>query len=261
MTFKDAALDFAGRVLGRRSDRLDAAVSPPPVPDDLPREDAEFALIWEKCRPYTMTSFARGLALFRAIRHLVQNDIAGDVVECGVWRGGSSMIAMATLLSLNAADRRIIMLDTYAGMTEPGEADTDREGTSARDLLESEEGKVDGVLCYASLDEVRRNVAAVGYPLELITFVKGDIRQTAATVAPSPISLLRLDTDFYDSTKIELEVFYPRLVDKGVLIIDDYGHWQGARRAVDEYFDGLRHAGTYAPLLHIIDYTGRSAVK
>ncbi len=261
MILKDAALDFAGRVLGRRPARLGAAAPPAPATDDLPREDAEFGPIWAACRPYTMTSFARGLALFRAVRHLVQNDIAGDFVECGVWRGGSSMIAMATLLSLNAADRRIFMFDTYSGMTEPGAFDVDRGGTAAQELLESEGGKVDGVLCYASLDEVKRNVSTIRYPSELITFVKGDIRQTARSIPPAPIALLRLDTDFYDSTKTELDVFYPRLVEEGILIIDDYGHWQGARRAVDEYFDGLRGAGMRAPLLHIIDYTGRSAVK
>jgi hypothetical protein len=73
--------------------------------------------------------------------------------------------------------------------------------------------------------------------------------------------LLRLDTDLYDSTKVELEIFYPQLSENGVLIIDDYGHWQGARRAVDEYLGVLRAAGSHAPLLTIIDYTGRLAVK
>jgi O-methyltransferase len=229
--------------------------------DHLPREDTDFLPIWLRCQPYTMTSFARGLALFRSVRYLVENCLDGDIVECGVWRGGSSMVAMETLVHLCATNRRIVMLDTFEGMTEPAARDVDLDGNSAAELLEAEQGKVDGVLCYASLEEVKRNVASTGYPLELVEFVKGDIRHTASAVAPREIALLRLDTDFYDSTKVELQTFYPRLRDKGVLIIDDYGHWAGAREAVDEFFVLARQAGSTSPLLSVIDYTGRLAVK
>ena len=109
---------------------------------DLPREDAAFAPNWDQCSPFTMTSFARGLALFRAVRYIVQAKIEGDIVECGVWRGGSSMIAMATLLYLNAAHRRIVMLDTFEGMTQPGKRDVDFTGADARGLLMSKRGKL-----------------------------------------------------------------------------------------------------------------------
>ena len=129
-------------------------------------------------------------------------------------------------------------------------------------MLEVQKGKADGVLCYASLEEVQRNVESIGYPADLIHYVVGDIRRTALKLSDRrDIALLRLDTDFYDSTKVELETFYPRLRDNGVLIIDDYGHWQGAREAVDEYFDRLRQNGVHAPMLTVIDYTGRLAVK
>ena len=229
---------------------------------DLPREDAAFAPIWDQCSPFTMTSFARGLALFRAVRYIVQAKIEGDIVECGVWRGGSSMIAMATLLYLNAAHRRIVMLDTFEGMTEPGKRDVDFTGADARGLLDVQKGQADGVLCYASLEEVQRNVESVGYPTDLIHYIVGDIRRTALKLSDRrDIALLRLDTDFYDGTKVELETFYPRLRDNGVLIVDDYGHWQGAREAVDQYFDTLRQNGVHAPMLTVIDYTGRLAVK
>jgi O-methyltransferase len=154
------------------------------------------------------------------------------------------------------------MLDTFEGMTEPGKRDVDFTGADARGLLDVQKGQADGVLCYASFEEVKRNVESVGYPADLIHYVVGDIRRTALKLSDRrDIALLRLDTDFYDSTKVELETFYPRLRDNGVLIVDDYGHWQGAREAVDEYFDTLRQNGVHAPMLTVIDYTGRLAVK
>jgi hypothetical protein len=133
-------------------------------------------------------------------------------------------------------------------------------GTSAEAIFGPHVYAPDNPLCRAGLDEVKRNIATIGYPGELVEFIPGDVRQTVRAFGPKPISLLRLDTDFYDSTKIELEVLYPHLCEKGILIIDDYGHWQGARRAVDEYMATLRPAGQ-APMLNIIDYTGRLAVK
>lgn len=108
-----------------------------------------------------------------------------------------------------------------------------------------------------TLEEVRSNLLGTGYPAERVTFVKGRVEDTLPRVLPGPIALLRLDTAYYESTKRELEQLYPLLVLGGVLIIDDYGHWKGARRAVDEYFaaSGLR------PFLHRIDYTGRLVLK
>ena len=200
---------------------------------DLPAEDADFVAIWEQCRAYTKTSVQRGLALFRAVRYLCENKIAGDFIECGVWRGGSSMIAMSALQYFGAVDRRVIMFDTFRGMTEPGDMDVDAAGNTAADVIREQGGRPDGILCIASLEEVKANVAQTGYPTHLVEYVEGDIRQTAYHYKSGPIALLRLDTDFYESTKVELEVFYPFLQDKGVLIIDDYGHWHGARKAAD----------------------------
>ncbi len=227
----------------------------------LPREDEAFKAIWEQCQPYTMTSFARGLALFRAVRHIVQNRIQGDIVECGVWRGGSIMIAMATLRLFNAADRRVWLFDTFEGMTEPSAVDVDNRGQAAAVLLETMPKDPGGIICYASLEEVKNNVALVGYPADLVQYVVGDIRKTIHEVDMNPVALLRLDTDWYDSTKLEMDKLYPHLVPGGVLIVDDYGHWAGSRQAVDEYFGAVRASGGRAPMLTIVDYTGRMAVK
>ena len=87
--------------------------------------------------------------------------------------------------------------------------------------------------------------------------VKGKVEDTLPGHAPDHIAVLRLDTDWYASTKHEMEHLYPRLARGGVLIIDDYGHWAGSRQAVDEY---LAEHGIHL-LLNRTDYTGRMALK
>jgi hypothetical protein len=203
----------------------------------LPEEDREFLPIWEACRPYTMTSFARGLALFRAVRYIATRPVPGSIVECGVWRGGSSMIALMSLLKFGDGKRRVVLFDTYQGMTEPGEFDVDREGRSAKALLEAEKDRAEQSLVWAkaSLDEVRANLASTGYDMSLVEFVDGDVRTTLSRSLTGAIALLRLDTDFYDSTMAELKVLYPRLLQHGVLLIDDYdtaGVQAGGRRVL-----------------------------
>ncbi|MGJ3649174.1 TylF/MycF/NovP-related O-methyltransferase [Sphingomonas sp. GlSt437] len=230
---------------------------------DLDPEDRPFGPIWDACRPYTMTSLERGLALFRAIRNIHQNFLAGDFVECGVWKGGSSMIAMMTLQHFGIANRRFWLFDTYAGMTEPSEFDVDRDGATAEYLMttSAERRETEPVWAFASLEEVKSNVARTGYDPALVQYVVGDVRETIYSIEIGEIALLRLDTDFYDSTLVELEVLFPKLVENGVLLIDDFGHWYGARKAVDTYFDKYFLSGQTKPLLQYIDYTGRIAIK
>ena len=105
----------------------------------------------------------------------------------------------------------------------------------------------------------RKNCSDAGLDINSFKFIKGDVCETLKTNKniPAEISVLRLDTDWYESTKAELEILYPRLSDRGVLIIDDYGHWEGAKKAVDEYFSSQE----YKPLFNVIDRTGRSAIK
>jgi len=207
---------------------------------------------------YTMTSPERIAAVCEAVRYVCRHGIEGSIVECGVWRGGSMMAAARTLLALGVTDRELVLYDTFAGMTDPTSADIDRHGRSARRWM-SRYGSTaagDSRWCNASLDEVRANVESVGYPMDRCTFVPGPVEETIPDHAPSRIAVLRLDTDWYESTAHELEHLFPRLAAGGVLIIDDYGHWQGARRAVDEYVE--RH--DLPLLLHRTDETGRVAV-
>lgn len=222
---------------------------------DIEPEDAETLRF---VRPYTMTSAERVHALCAATRYITRAEIPGAIVECGVWRGGSMMAVARTLLRLGSLDRELYLFDTFEGMTAPGVEDVAWTGESAADLLEgSVRSEEHSVWCYAPLDRVRQAMVSTGYPPTRMHFVPGRVEETLANFAPDRISLLRLDTDWFESTRHELEQLFPRLSRGGVLIVDDYGHWQGARRAVDEYLSKNK----VNLLLTRVDYTGRLAIK
>jgi hypothetical protein len=213
----------------------------------------------ELCRrvgPYTMTTPPRIYALARAVEHVAAREIPGALVECGVWRGGSMMAVALTLLRLGITDRDLYLFDTFAGMTAPSDEDVKRSGERAADAL-VDEGPDSDIWAIAPIDEVRKAVLSVGYPEERIHFVQGPVEETLPANAPDEIALLRLDTDWYSSTKHELVHLYPRLTSGGILILDDYGYWQGARRAVDEYIS----ANGLTLLLNRIDNTARISIK
>jgi O-methyltransferase len=222
---------------------------PPDIDDDA-------RAIIETVSPFSMTSPERLLALRDAVRHVCRHGIEGDIVECGVWRGGSMMAAALTMLECGGR-RRIHLFDTFEGMPPPAATDRDLTGVAAATLLAAEQRESGDTWAFSPLDQVRANLRSTGYPAELVRFVPGRVEETIPEAAPERIAVLRLDTDWYESTRHELEHLFPRLAVGGVLIIDDYGHWQGARRAVDEY---LAASGARL-LLSRIDYTGRMAVK
>lgn len=222
-------------------------------PDQAPsfvdiESDKVFMEIHKACDPYTMTPIEVQYALYQACKYIVQAGINDSFVECGVWRGGSAMIAAKTLLAL----KKCILFklyDTYEGMTEPGKEDINYAGVSGDRLYKSR-------YLVATLDEVKRNFRSTGYPDEpIVSYIKGDIRKTIPD-KHERISILRLDTDFYDSTKIELEKLYPCLVPGGVLIIDDVGHWQGSAKAMEEYFADKPNV-----FFNRVNYSCRLAIK
>lgn len=223
-----------------------------PVPDV--DRDPVFSRIFEQARPFSMTSKEVMFSLYDSIRYVVTNGIPGDFVECGVWRGGCSLTAALTLRELGDTSRRLHLYDTYEGMTKPTEHDIDCEGGSAGEYIERFGD--DGKWCYASLEDVRDTFYSHGFDENLVRFVKGDVLQTLKQDLPETISVLRLDTDWYESTKFELEQLYPNISRNGVLIIDDYGHWEGSRLAVDEYFSSRGSL-----LLNRISVGVRSAIK
>jgi hypothetical protein len=203
-----------------------------------------------------MTSIERLAAVCSAVEYVTANNVPGDFVECGVWQGGSSMAAASMFLSEGRNDVDMFLYDTFEGMSEPTEEDVEQGGKTAKDLL-TQNGKDAQVWCVAPLEVVRKNMSSTGYPPSRIRYVKGKVEDTIPATSPQQISILRLDTDWYESTKHELEHFFPLLSPNGILIIDDYGHWAGARKAVDEYFA----ARGIKPFLHRIDYTGRLYIK
>jgi hypothetical protein len=219
--------------------------------------------VWKEVQPFTMTSFERVLSLVRAVQHVEAAGLDGAIVECGVWRGGSMMAVARTLLATAATKRDLYLFDTFEGMPAPGAVDVDYLDRDATELLTKsraapqQQQLSDVLVARSPLEQVRKNLESTAYPGDRLHFERGLVEETIPGRAPDRISLLRLDTDWYASTRHELEHLYPRLVPGGVLIIDDYGHWRGARRAVDEYF--ARSAEKI--FLTRIDYTGRLGVK
>lgn len=215
--------------------------------------DKEFIQVYEKIKPFTMVEIERCYALYQSLLYISKYDIKGDLVECGVWKGGSAMLMAYTLQQAGITNRKLYLYDTYEGMAKPGEMD----GQSEKDEWESL--RVNDSLnkmCYSPIEEVKANMAKTGYPSENIVYIKGKVEDSIPSTLPDGIALLRLDTDWYDSTRHELKFLYPLLSSKGVLLIDDYGAWEGARKAVDEYFAGKTNI-----YLHRIDWTGRLIIK
>jgi O-methyltransferase len=219
--------------------------------------------IIERALPYTMTGVARLQAVVDAVRYCVDRGVDGAFAECGVWRGGSVLAMVLTLQDMGASEREIYLYDTFEGMTAPTEHDVSAIDPPALHTWQKAERKRvrpwSGAFGPDVFNEgaVRDLLASTGYAEDNLQFVRGKVEDTLPDRAPEEISLLRLDTDWYESTRHELTYMYPRLSAGGVLIIDDYGHWEGCRRAVDEYF-----AEQAEPLLlNRIDYTGRIAVK
>ncbi|MBV8159988.1 MAG: class I SAM-dependent methyltransferase [Acidimicrobiia bacterium] len=242
---------------GGRGARLWSEGAPPDSLADWERH------IVEEARPHTMTSPQRIVAAMDAVAYVIRRDVAGALVECGVWRGGTVLAMIRALQRAGVDDRDVYLVDTFEGMTRPTELDTSRYHPPALDVWRASERE--RTVPWAglfhpdvfSIDSVRSLIVGSGYPERRIHFVEGPVEETMPDAAPPGIALLRLDTDWYDSTWHELVHLYPRVSDGGVLIVDDYGHWDGCRAAVDRYFREVQ-----APIfLSRIDYTGRVGVK
>jgi O-methyltransferase len=209
-------------------------------------KDEDFWRILPEVHDFTQLAVEPMWSLYEAVRYIVNKGIKGDFVECGVFFGGASMLIAKTLLAMNDTSRNLWLYDSFEGFTgEQAADDITWYGDSIKVRFDD----------FAAI--ALGNIESVGYPAQSIKLVKGDIEKTAVDNQNGDIALLRLDTDTYYSTKAELEHFYPKLVHGGVLIIDDYGHALGARRATDEYFaDPARRV-----LLNRVNFTNRLGVK
>lgn len=244
--------------------RLDAAL---PVLDGLAarvgltitRRDYDLRLvdppardIVQKVEQFTMTDHLAIIGLIDAIDHIERTGVPGAVVECGVWRGGSSMAAALRLLAGGPPLRELWLYDTFSGMTAPSNQDVrNRDGLRAavefdRERSSHPEDRSAWYFADAPLDDVRANLDSTGYPHSLLHFVRGRVEETIPAAMPDSIALLRLDTDWYESTRHELEHLVPRVRPGGILIVDDYHYWRGSRKAVDEYFGARSGAPAFS---------------
>lgn len=228
------------------------------MPKELPADisgDKEFMEVYDLVKEYTMTSPERVYSLYKAVQYLILNKVDGDFVECGVWKGGSAMVMALACVRHNETNRNLYLFDTFTGMPKPSDQDVDLYGNKAvtefnKTHIPSTENESNW--CRANQEEVIRNIKKTGFPEERIVLVPGMVEETIPLTIPKNIALLRLDTDWYNSTIHELNHLFPIICPGGILIVDDYGHWKGAKAAVDEYLNA------YSEKLFInrIDYTG-----
>ena len=204
--------------------------------------------------PYTKTGPVRVVSLCNAVDYIARRRIPGAVVECGLWRGGSLMAAALRLLEIGDANRSLYGFDTFSGMTPPTEEDGARQMHRWRKGRPQDQ-RVENLAPGTSRESIARLLASTGYKEDQIHLVEGMVETTIPESAPTEIALLRLDTDFYASTLHELIHLYPKLSSGGILIVDDYGNLEGARKAVDEYF------AEKSIFMHRVDHGARIAVK
>jgi hypothetical protein len=222
------------------------------ITPDMGREQ-DFVRLFDQVKPFTMTSVEALFALYNSVNYVLDRNIPGDFVECGVWRGGSSLLVALILKQRGVVDRKVVLYDTFSGMPAPTEFDVDKYGRTGFQMMEDYADDIGW--CYASLEDVSDVFKSQAFNFQ-VEFIKGDVMTTLPNQHPSTISLLRLDTDWYESTALEYELLYPKLSIGGVLIIDDYGAWAGSRKATDDYF-----AKAPKPLIVRIDKEVRLAVK
>jgi len=179
-------------------------------------------------RKYSVTSEYSMHALVQAIKYSKNMNLKGSFVECGVWKGGNIILFQKINLMYNLK-KEIFGYDTFEGMSEPSKFDINLDGVSAsyKNIGTAAISKKEVI------NNIRRETK-----LTNIKLIEGKVEDTLLLERnlPKKISILRLDTDWYSSTKIELEILYKRLEKNGVLFIDDYGVWGGSKKAVDEFF-------------------------
>ncbi len=216
-------------------------------------KDSVFMDLFQQVKPYTMTSIEALFALYTSVNYVLDREIPGDILECGVWRGGSALLAALIMKARNVSDRQLYLYDTFQGMPTPTEFDVDKYGRTGFEMMEQYGDDIGW--CYASLEDVQAAFWIHNFEFE-IHFVQGDVIETLEKIKPEVISVLRLDTDWYESTALEFQLLYPRLSTGGVLIVDDYGCWAGSRKATDDYFREVP-----GPMLTRIDKEVRLGIK
>ncbi len=226
---------------------------------EAPDFDAEFFRYHSAVSQFTMSSIERSYAVWKCTQYVAQRRIPGALVQAGIWRGGAPMLSALALMKHGDTDRNIYLFDTFEGMPPPAEQDFEaRTGVRAATHPDYvERNRESHLFAYATRAEVERNMTATGYPPEHVHYIQGVVEETVPGAAPTQIAYLQLDTNWYRSTLHNLKHLWERIAPGGVLFIEDYGYWAGARQATDEFFSGRDDA----PLLTRVDRTGRVAIK
>ena len=218
----------------------------------------EFRQLYAKYHTTSMVPWSGLYAAYKAARYVIDANISGDIVECGVWKGGCSALMMETFKAAGQEDRIFHLYDTFEGMSEPTAVDVHFSGAQNALKQYKEKEKRGKKWSHGPLEEAKATIERSGYPQENIKIIQGDVIKTLPQNVPQSIALLRLDTDWYESTKAEMDHLYPVLQNGGVFLCDDYGAWKGSYDAVHEYFE--EHA--IKMLLNIdTSYGGATGVK
>jgi O-methyltransferase len=237
------------------------------VPKDFDSDSNE---IYQKVKDLTLIPPERIISLIQSIKYIEDNNIEGDYVECGVYMGGVGLAIALTLEKFYPdSNRKIWLYDTFSGMSMPNQYDVKQWFDSSKGAVVDSGKAIDKINRYnitanssdwtnCSLKEVKNNIFSnTSYSHNNFNFIEGKVQDTIPLHSPDKIALLRLDTDFYESTKHELIHLYPALEIYGILIIDDYGIWSGCQKAVDEYISEKK----IKIFLSRIDYSSRAAIK
>ena len=207
-------------------------------------DDDEFRFTMRRVDHYVNSQAVSMLPLARfdniqnCIADILRSGIPGDLIEAGVWRGGAAIFMRGALKAYGVTDRLVWAADSFEGLPKP---DPDRFPLEAK--VQSGPVIQDAYHNLAvSLEEVKHNFAAYRLMDQQVKFLKGWFKDTLPTAPISALSLIRIDGDFYESTRDGLNHLYDRLSVGGYVIIDDYGEdsWTYCRKAVDE-FRALRH--------------------
>ena len=225
----------------------------PPL-EDVKR--AELLHDWAVCQNATMVPFDLALLVYAGVQHANSAGISGDILEAGVWKGGMCCLMARSQVRAGRVHmpRRIWLYDTFEGLPPPSDKDDERaHRTYAEVQAGSDHGGLaeDGKWNYGPQDVVKATMRLSGYPNSMLRYVKGKVEDTLSDPAlerPSRLAVLRLDTDFYSSTLVELDVLWNLLSPGGMMYVDDYYVWGGSRTAVDEWLEnrGWRQAATAA---------------
>ena len=196
-----------------------------------PLIDRDFRKIYKKIeKEFGKADPTSSYTVYNCLKHIIQNKIKGDLVECGVFKGKMIAVMIETLNFYNSSEKNIYLYDTFEGMTPNSEVDKHVD-TGQKNQVKLEKGDN-----YCDIESVQKNLENFNYDEKKIFYIKGDVKETLEGRLPDQISLLRLDTDFYESSLIELEKLYPKVNNSGFVIYDDYGHWIGQKKATDEFF-------------------------